>query len=391
MIKWEDLAYNETIIGQAELNRLIDLRNYYENAIKDNEESAESYRRSMVDYNKRIEGEKKIIEFAKKEGIHSQTMFRLENILISSKNDSQMAIRNRNICLTNVKTLTQKLEGTNKQIDTLKNRDKSWYQKIADNINMIETIKKVGNVTLTDQNVLHVKTKELYITEPVTGKRFYLGSMLIKINLASTDPNTIKTENINNCRNGYTDACQHPHIFGNEDACWGNTTDILLEYLQQHNYYLVIINIIQFLETCNIFDAAGRYVSAWDEVDEGGHIIHYGDDYIWLDAEGDYHAAEGEFFCEFCEEYRDDEDRCTCEDCDETVCDRCVYALEMWDGNTKYVCPDCYERYTRCEECGCYVHDNDICFVSHATEICPVCLDENYIRNADGTYTRRGH
>lgn len=66
------------------------------------------------------------------------------------------------------------------------------------------------------------------------------------------------------------------------------------------------------------------------------------------------------------------------------LCTNCGEEFEKEDceeiASGVYVCPDCFEHYKKCEECGEYVHEDDLIYIENERiSVCEDCYDEHFI------------
>ena len=205
-------------------------------------------------------------------------------------------------------------------------------EKITDEIEKIIKHKDVEKVYVAN-NVLHIKTKDIYITEHFTGRRYYLGKMLIKINVVN---NYIQFDNTNNKREGtyWGGYANHPHVNGAGDPCLGNIDAQICQFLTEKEYYATFITALNYLQQADIEDGAGYYVCVWDEVDENGNIIKMGHQ-----PNGDEYGDEDNedmVECCICENIFHDDDLYMCQDCGRLVCNECSTIID-----DLILCADC--------------------------------------------------
>jgi hypothetical protein len=124
-----------------------------------------------------------------------------------------------------------------------------------------------------------IHTVDLYMYEPINKKRYYLGKMKIFLPFVFDEQHYIKFGNINNSRNGFWTSAPHPHCSSNGWACFGNIDIQLLELYAKFQYYDIFMLLLNYLQTANIEDSAGKSITAWDVVDEEGNVIEEGHDY----------------------------------------------------------------------------------------------------------------
>ena len=232
----------------------------------------------------------------------------------------------------------------------------------------IEDIKNNENcesVTFLN-NYIYARTKDLYITEPTTSRKFYLGKMFFQIPLDTS--NDIYIWNLTKQRVAYSGNMQHPHIFSDGKACFGNTDSMLSQFLNNQQYNAVFCTLLSFCQTANIDDEAGVRLAEWPEVAADGTLF-----------QGEEFENNETFICPCCHEECDNDDGYYCEDCGETVCPNCVVYI---DNEDKYVCSDCYnEQYTQCNKCGENFRQIHIDIID-GEYICEDCI-EDLIENDD--------
>lgn len=256
-------------------------------------------------------------------------------------------------------------------------------KKLIEEISKIQAHSKVTDVTFTRSNI-QIETEDLYIFEPQTERRYLLGRMIINIPFDSKNEPTYK--NRTTTRKGFSLDMHHPHIWQNGIACYGNVGAQIVTYLAEHELYALFITALNFLQTCDIYDDAGWWVSSWDEVNENNVIIECGHE----PRDGEY--GEGIGLCPSNDEDdEDDEDRVWCEacgtavymgddaiyceDCDSWFCDE---HATYYDELSRYICDSCAEEYEKCDDCGCLIPDDSGMSVENDNVVCDTCA-ENYI------------
>ena len=232
----------------------------------------------------------------------------------------------------------------------------------------IEDIKNNENcegVTILNEYI-YARTKDLYITEPTTSRKFYLGKMLFKIPLDTSKH--IYMWNLTKQRDAYSKSMQHPHIFSDGAACFGNTDTMLSQFLSDQQYNAVFCTLLSFCQTANIEDEAGEKLAEWPEVAADGTLF-----------QGEEFKSCKDYECPCCGETYCEDDGCYCEDCGNTVCEDCAVYISSED---KYVCQDCFDKhYARCDECGENFHRNDLEYID-GHHVCQDCL-QDCIENGD--------
>jgi hypothetical protein len=256
----------------------------------------------------------------------------------------------------------QNLETAERKLREYMNYIKSYSDKrirLQSNIESAQTrIAGVGERLLKDLDniVANPKVKELFIrdgkfsieTNPiyayhdVTGDRYYIGNMRIELNPEHT---SVKFFGDNPRKSYWTTHDPHPHVSGNtNEACLGNISGTIAELCSQMEIYALSMVCIDFLESVNTSDTAGKNIVNWDRVDDEGNVIEHS------------HDQDYDWYCDRCVEGHDD---------NETSYQ--VYESYTGDaegngdwGTESYVCEDCiHEYYTFHEILDAYIRDGE--------------------------------
>jgi len=216
----------------------------------------------------------------------------------------------------------------NKYINTILNT-------LSNDLDLIVAHEKVTDVIIEDENII-IKTIPLRIYAD-NGNTYQAGNFNICIDMLSS---LVTFTSNKGYRSYWTDNDPHPHINGNDGiACLGNIESTVAELCSQMQLYPLFLMLIDYLESANTEDAAGKFVVNWPLVDNNGNIIH-------PDSQ----------ITDFNDIIR----------CDECGCDFDVndsyYAYnsaELVDDEWEYydevcVCPNCLDRYYR------YIDSDDV-------------------------------
>jgi hypothetical protein len=231
--------------------------------------------------------------------------------------------------------------------------------RLLNNIESSETrIAGVGERLLKDLDniVAHPKVKELFIrdgkfsieTTPiyayhdVTGDRYYIGNMKIELDPEHT---SVKFFGDNPRKSYWTERDPHPHVNGRSgEACLGNISGTIAELCSQMEMYALVMVCIDFLESVNTSDPAGKNIMNWDRVDDEGNVIEqaYEEGYDW--------------HCDRCEEGQSDNEN------GYTVYESYTGGIDGngdW-GRENFVCENCCENhYTWNEDLQEYIRDGE--------------------------------
>lgn len=226
-----------------------------------------------------------------------------------------------------------------RNIETAQTKLESVDQKLIADLDAIIHHPKVKDLMIQGELFI-VETEPIYAYHDKNGSRYYIGNMRIELNPNNTD---VKFFGDNPRRSHWTAHDPHPHVNGsNGHACLGNIASTIAELSSQMELYALTMICIDFLESVNTEDSAGRHITNWDQVDEDGNVIDPSEEVFDDDS----------WMCDHCEEQQPGDDG-----------DHRVYRHVDEDGeleDERYVCNECYEEhYHYSEHYDEYVH-NDI-------------------------------
>lgn len=140
-----------------------------------------------------------------------------------------------------------------------------------DFFNRIEDLDKVSYIVAED-GILHVYTKNIYVMHPVSGKWHDIGTFIISINTDASSYDTDTTVSVRNTKHlvrGYSnDYMQAPHVFNDGHMCHGNLASGVAKCYAERDFFGIIYQLIIFLSSVNIEDAAGAKIVNWPVVSE---------------------------------------------------------------------------------------------------------------------------
>jgi hypothetical protein len=216
----------------------------------------------------------------------------------------------------------------------------SIEKNVAGDLDALVANPKVTDVQIKDGKYT-VHTCPIYAYDE-KNRRYYIGNCWLDINMNNAEVKFYS----DNPRRGFWGMDYHPHVSNNGNACLGNASATIAELCSQQQLYALVMVCIDYLESVNIQDAAGRRVTAWDKVNENGKIIAKGGTYKLND------------------------DVLTCSNCDEEVsvlhtCYENVHINADEHGNLTYepvnerqLCSNCLDDdYHLHEESGFYIYD----------------------------------
>lgn len=304
----------------------------------------------------------------------------IDSLVDSNKRRIEELIQKRDYLSRNLSDLRQRIvsyarerENNEREISMLKEKESDDKEKYIKEIDMIAEHPRVERVHIED-GYLVVFTEDIYTYDSLD-RKYYLGKMKIKMSLNRAD---VRFYNTNNAREAYwSENDPHPHVNGaSGEPCLGNMESPIAELSSQGEIYALFTVCMNFLESANLDDIAGKSIKAWDIVGEEGEIIqkesyneqvcddceeqvdellqvHYSHDRGQLD--------EGGRVCQYCADenyyYSENVDALLHYDFYEVVCDECAVPISK---------DETEEVYTNVEGDGAYSGDT--------IQVCGACI-----------------
>lgn len=160
------------------------------------------------------------------------------------------------------------------QIEVAEKRLDAVSEKLLKDLDNIVANPKVKELFIKDGKFI-VHTEPVYAYHDETGERYYIGNMRIEMNPQNTE---VKFYGDNPRKSYWSHHDPHPHVSGESgNACLGNVASTIAELCSQMELYALTMVCIDFLESVNTSDSAGKNIVNWDRVDEKGNIIEEAD------------------------------------------------------------------------------------------------------------------
>lgn len=183
------------------------------------------------------------------------------------------------------------------QIESAELKAEQVSTKLLNELDNIVNHPKVKDLIIRNGKFI-IETEPIYAYHDKIDARYYIGNMRIELQPENT---RVRFFGDNPRRSYWTERDPHPHVNGrNGEACLGNIAPTIAELCSQMELYALVMICIDFLESVNTDDPAGRNINRWDKVDDQGNIIDPARDY---DEEDD-----DRWVCDSCEEYFSDDD-----------------------------------------------------------------------------------
>ena len=280
---------------------------------------------------------------------HKNNLEYKEKIIDKIKKDLAKILKEKQEVLDEIEITKEKIR---------KNNDDKKFKKIKEQIKIIKEMEIVDSVEFIE-DAMYIKTNFVYATDE-DDNRFKMNKYSIQIKPSKLDIRVYGLVEEYNRESAFTQHDPHPHVSGNTGKpCWGNTEIMLVELFEQEQYDIIVQIVIDYLQSFNIDDSAGKYIRNWDCVDEDDDIIE--------------NPYDNMATCNCCGCVLEEDDVYICYDCGATICIDCMSYI-----NDEVVCDNCLnEHYTFSEIEDRYIDNDEV-------ETCECCngifSSDNYDR-----------
>jgi hypothetical protein len=154
-------------------------------------------------------------------------------------------------------------------VDTIGNSGEGILaEKFSEEYDKVMAMENVVSIGLKD-GYLEISTKTIYCTDPATGNVYELGNYKICIGLTE-GADLVRMYNLTRKPKAYSDNQMNgPHVYSDGRPCLGNIGEVVPGLAGTYEIAALVGVAIQFLETVNTADAAGKYIDRWPLYKEG--------------------------------------------------------------------------------------------------------------------------
>jgi hypothetical protein len=155
-------------------------------------------------------------------------------------------------------TVEESLKAMNDKSYDPKDRFRQEFLSISKN-------EKIKSFFITDQT-LTVLTNTLYCIDPRSKREHEIGEFKIVVFLdgpKDSSEDYIRFYNLTRRVDAHSEGMHAPHIFSNGKACLGNVSKEFPKLIGRSEYSVIIFLAIQFIESVNVNDGAGKHVDKW--------------------------------------------------------------------------------------------------------------------------------
>lgn len=153
--------------------------------------------------------------------------------------------------------------GSERKLEQLEAARGGELDKYGVEFDKLLVVPKVRDVQVAD-GVVKVFTDTLYCTDPRDKVVREIGKFRIEI-FRDGGNRCVRWYNLDRKVDGYESGMNAPHVFNDGHACLGNTQEIFPELIANYEFAAAAMVAIQFVESVNVDDSAGKHVKKWPE------------------------------------------------------------------------------------------------------------------------------
>ena len=181
-----------------------------------------------------------------------------------------------------IKSITDNLLSKRRYVETEAKNVEDVSIGLVKDLDLIIAHPKIKDLMIKDNKF--IITTESLIINATDGRQYLGGEYRIEI---ITDNAQVNFFNAVGRRGYWTGNDPHPHVDGNTgEACFGNVGSTIAELCSQMQIYALMLVSLDFLESANLSDVAGRRVENWDKIGDDGEVIEACNDEEESDDEG---------------------------------------------------------------------------------------------------------
>lgn len=168
-------------------------------------------------------------------------------------------------CQKDIVDMTRQLSQSMIVVDALE-KDDSWVRKKVEA--EFKTMRKNKNILRLEiiGNKLHALTRIIYAKNPDTNKYHEIGAFNITMELRRGGELVI-FKNLTRIVDAYEKGMQAPHVFHRGNPCLGSVSETLPTLIGNCEYGVALDLCIQFLQSVNTADSAGKHIEKWPLAD----------------------------------------------------------------------------------------------------------------------------
>lgn len=178
--------------------------------------------------------------------------------------------------LTRAKNYGLQLSSLRLQLTAVNKSKDEYIEKIKTEFDKIKSNKNIESFDIDDTGYLIVNTHKIYcnvLCEDNVTRKYYFGKYQIRVEIAKGEVKFYNQEKNMLRHSAWGNKCHHPHVSEIGNPCLGNTTTMIVDCCVKLEWAILVDVLINYLQSVNITDSAGKCYVEWDEIDSEGNVI----------------------------------------------------------------------------------------------------------------------
>ena len=153
-------------------------------------------------------------------------------------------------------------EGQERKLQQLEASRPQVEAKYAEEFDRLAELPHVIRVAM-DGNKIQVFTDRIYVEH--AGNRYDIGDFRLEVFTDGSNGGVLM-HNLTRRVDAYNRGMQAPHVFPDGKPCLGNLKEAIPQYIGEGEYSVVVMLCVQYLQSVNTADAAGKHIDNWPHV-----------------------------------------------------------------------------------------------------------------------------
>lgn len=192
-----------------------------------------------------------------------QSVKRFERTLSNTRDEIQKAQAEMEKAQQRVVEQIRIRDGQQRKLEQMEATRPQVMERYASEFDRLAELPHVVKVNM-DGDKITVFTDRMYVEH--NGQTYDIGDFRIEIDTQGRN-GCVKMFNLTRQVNAYKSGMQAPHVFPEGNPCLGNLSEAIPQYIGEYEYSVVVMLCIQYLQSVNTSDPAGKYIEKWPVVE----------------------------------------------------------------------------------------------------------------------------
>ena len=154
-------------------------------------------------------------------------------------------------------------DGQERKLEQMEAARPQVVEKYAAEFEKLAELPHVMRVAM-EGNKISVFTDRIYCDHD--GRRYDIGDFRIEVYMDGSNGG-VRMFNLTRQVSAHSSGMHAPHVFRDGNPCLGNLKEAIPQYIGEYEYSVVVMLCVQYLQSVNVNDDAGKYISQWPVVE----------------------------------------------------------------------------------------------------------------------------